>query len=370
MDREEYNRISSLSNSYLKAQELQKLTIDQRKAYTRIGNAIRNKAYRDQFKDTINTKRRQQRKGINAVENIPIPTPEIVELKPLKKRTKPLNKNTEITEGTKKNYISVIRTIYKDHYNKDIDPDDDILKMLRWEKYNYKNIKETFKFIGDDIKGFVSKYFNRLNVIHSVFARVYGMSKLVNQLYPYLLQSVKNYDENRSKVANVDDLNISFDKNTILDNMNKLDDRIDMIIYGLYFLIPTRRIGEYIKIKNTKNKADLNDLTHNWYNDGKIYINTSKTKAKVVIDLPEVIDLNIDINDEYMLGKKYTNNTITTKLGNITKKIYGKKYTSNQLRHLYATYINNKGSSLAEREASVAGTHSVIQGLKYVYRWV
>ena len=268
MDSVEYTRISSLSNSYLKAQELQKLTVDQRKAYTRIGNAIRNKNYRDQFKDTINTKRRQQRNGTNAVENIPIPTPEIVELKPLKKRTKPLNKNTDITEGTLKNYVSVIKTIYKDHYNKDIDTNDDVLKLLRWEKYNYKNIKETFKFISDDVKGFATKYFNRLNVIYGVISRIYGMSKLVNQLYPYLLQSVKNYDENRSKVANIDDVNISFNKKDVIDNLNKLDDRTDMIIYGLYFLIPTRRIGEFINTLIAKTKADLNVLTLNWYYDG------------------------------------------------------------------------------------------------------
>ena len=368
MDNTEYTRISSLSNSYAKAQELQKLTPDQRKAYTRIGNAIRNKKYREEFKDSINTKRRQQRNGTNAVEKIPIPTPEIVELKPLKKRAKPLNKNTDITEGTLKNYISTIKTIYKDHYNKDISENDDILKMLRWEKYNYKNIKETFKFISDDIKGFVSKYFNRLSIIHSVFARVYGMSKLVNQLYPYLLQSVKNYDENRSKIANVNDVNLSFDKTTILNNMNKLDDRIDMLIYGLYFLIPTRRIGEYINTKNARTEADINDLKFNWYYQGKIYINTSKTKAKVVIDLPEIIDLNIDENDEYMLGKKYTSGTITTRLGNITKKIYDKQYKPNEIRHLYASYINNRGSSLAEREASTKGTHSITQQMKYVYR--
>jgi hypothetical protein len=370
MDSAEYNRISSLSNSYLKAKELQQLTQEQRKAYTRIGNAIRNKAYRDANKDDVNQRRKQQRNSTKAVENIPIPTPEIVELKPVKKRVKPLNKNTDITEGTQKNYISVIKTIYKDHYNKDIDNNDDILKMLRWEKYNYKNIKETFKFIGDDIKGFVSKYFNRLNVIYGVISRIYGMSKLLNQLHPYLQQSTANYEANRSKVANIDDVNISFDKNTILDNMNKLDDRTDMIIYGLYFLIPTRRIGEYINTKNTKNKADLNDLTHNWYYDGKIYINTSKTKASAIIDLPVAIDLNIDINDEYMLGKKYTNYTITSRLGNITKKIYGKQFKPNEIRHIYATYINNKGSSLAERQASTNGTHSVIQQMKYVYRGV
>jgi hypothetical protein len=366
----EYTRISSLSNSYLKAKELQKLTLEQRKAYTRIGNAIRNKAYRANDNEAINERRRTQRNSTKAVANIPIPTPEIVELKPIKKRVKPLNKNTDITEGTLKNYISIVRTIYKDHYNKDIDNNDDILKLLRNEKSNYKKIKETFAFISNDVKGFASKYFNRLNVIHSVFARVYGMSKLVNQLYPYLLQSTKNYDENRSKIANVDDVNISFDKKTILDNMAKMDDRIDMLIYGLYFLIPTRRIGEYLNTLIAKTEADIKDLKHNWYYNGKIYINTSKTKASVVIDLPEVIDLNIDKNDEYMLGKLYTNYTITSKLGNITKKIYGKQFKPNEIRHLYATYINNKGASLAEREASTAGTHSVIQGLKYVYRGV
>ena len=370
MDKEQYNRISSLGTSYLIAQALKELTADQRKAYTRIGNAIRNKAYRDANKDTINPRRREQRKGTNAIEKIPIPTPEIVDLKPIKKRTKPLNKNQDITEGTLKNYVSIMKTIYKDHYNNDIDENDDVLKMLRWEKYNYKNIKQTFDFINKDIKGFVSKYFNRLNVIHSVFARVYGMSKLVNQLYPYLLQSTKNYEVNRSKIANVDDVAISFDKNTILDNMNKLDDRIDMLIYGLYFLIPTRRIGEYINTKIAKSDADINDLKHNWYYQGKIYINTSKTKASIVIDLPEVIDLNIDDNDEYLLGKKYTSNTITTKLSNITKKIYNKQFKPNEIRHLYASYINNKGASLSEREASTNGTHSITQQLKYVYRGV
>lgn len=370
MDKTEYNRISTLGTSYLIAQELKNLTDEQRKAYKNIGNAIRNKAYRDANKDTINPRRKQQRNATNAVENIPIPVPEITNLPALKKRAKPLNKNQDITEGTLKNYVSVIKTIYKDHYNADIDENDDILKMLRWEKYNYKNIKQTFQFINNDIKGFVSKYFKRLNLIHSVFSRVYGMSALVNKLYPYLIQSNKNYDENRSKIANVDEVSLSFDKKVIIENMNKLDDRIDMLIYGLYFLIPSRRIGEYLNTKIAKSQDDIKDLKSNWYYQGKIYINASKNKTTTVIDLPEVIDLNIYNNDDYMLGKKYTHNTITTKLKNITKKIYNKEYSSNMIRHLYASYINNKGASLAEREASADGTHSVIQGLKYVYRGV
>jgi hypothetical protein len=368
MDKEEYNRISSLETNYLKAKELQKLTTEQRKAYTRIGNAIRNKAYRDNNKDDVNQRRKEQRNGTKAVANIPIPTPEITVLKPIKKRVKPLNKNTDITEGTLKNYISIVRTIYKDHYNKDIDDNDDLLKLLRNEKSNYKKIKETYAFISNDVKAFATKYFKRMSVVYGVFSRVYGMTKLLNQLHPYLQQSTKNYDENRSKIANVDDVNISFDKKDVINNLNKLDERTDMLIYSLLFLIPTRRIGEYINTKNAKTEADINDLKYNWYYNGKIYINNSKNKTKIILDIPEVIDINIDKNDEYLLGKLYTSNTITSKLGSITKKIYDKQYTSNQIRHMYATYINNKGSSLAEREASVAGTHSVIQQLKYVYR--
>jgi len=371
MDSVEYNRISSLGNTYLKAKELQKLTDEQRKAYKNIGNAIRNKAYRSgDNKDAINERRRNQRNGTAAIANIPIPTPEVVALKPLKKRAKPLNKNTDITEGTLKNYLSIVRTIYKDHYNKDIDNNDDLLKLLRNEKSNYKKIKETYAFISNDVKAFATKYFKRLSVVFGVFSRVYGMTKLVNQLYPYLQQSTKNYDENRSKVADVAEATLSFDKNVILDNMRKLDDRTDMLIYGLTFLMPARRIGEYVNTKNARSEADISDLKHNWYYQGKIYINNSKTKTKIILDLPEVINLDIDANDEYMLGKKYTPSTITARLGNITKKIYGKQYKFNEIRHLYATYINNRGSSLAEREASAAGTHSVIQQLKYAYRGV
>jgi hypothetical protein len=369
MDTVEYDRIFNISDRLKKAKELQGLTLEQRKEYDRIGNAIRNKKYRDN-NDTINERRRNQRNGTNSIANIPIPTPEVADLKPLKKRAKPLNKNINITEGTLKNYLSIVRTIYKDHYNTDIDNNDDLLKLLRNEKSNYKKIKETYAFIGNDVKGFVSKYFNRLSVVYGVFSRVYGMTKLVNQLYPYLQQSTKNYDDNRSKVTNVDEVNISFDKYVVLDNMNKLDDRIDMLIYGLYFLIPTRRIGEYINTLIAKTEADINDLKHNWYYNGKIYINTTKTKASVILDLPEVIDLNINKNDDFLLGKLFTLSTITTKLRNITKKIYGKQFKPNQVRHLYSTYINNKGSSLAEREASVAGTHSVMQQLKYTYRGV
>ena len=368
MDMEQYNEIAGLTNKSLIAQALKTLTPEQRKAYKNKGNAIRNKAYRDANKDTINPRRNQQRNESKAIINIPIPSPEITNLPAIKKRAKPLNKNQDISEGTLKNYVSVMRTIYKDHYDKDIDENDDVLKMLRWEKYNYKNIKQTFDFISKDIKGFVSKYNKRLNVIYSVFSRVYGMTKLLNQLNPYLIQSNKNYDENRSKIANIDEAFLSFDKKDIINNLNKLDDRIDMLIYGLYFLTPTRRIGEYLNAKNAKTEDDIKDLKYNWYYQGKIYINASKNKTTTIIDLPEVIDLNIDQNDEYMLGKQYTHSMITTKLNSITKKVYGKEYKANEIRHLYATYINNTGASLAEREASTDGTHSVIQQLKYVYR--
>jgi hypothetical protein len=71
----------------------------------------------------------------------------------------------------------------------------------------------------------------------------------------------------------------------------------------------------------------------------------------------------------YLLGGLMPASTLTHRIQRITEKIYGKVYTASNIRHLYATYINNKGSSYNERkETAKKAGHSVEQQIKYVYR--
>ena len=61
--------------------------------------------------------------------------------------------------------------------------------------------------------------------------------------------------------------------------------------------------------------------------------------------------------------------TLTQRIQRITLKIYGKIYTASNIRHIYATHINNKGANYKERkETATKAGHSIEQQIKYTYR--
>jgi hypothetical protein len=347
-------------------EKVKTMTPDELKEYRKNLNVQRNREYRQRRGLEIYAKRRE-----NKINNKAIITPIIqYEVKDIKKVSKLPEMRTQPKEEiTKKNYIGFIKRFYKKYTNNELDDNADIILKINEESYNALNISKQFKKIiinnFDKIRAIKEEAKN----VYIIFRAVRGFNDIVKRLYGYVLDYQDQYQEKRSviKVDDIENLNISFDTKDILNNLEKIDNKQDKIIYGTVMILKCR-LGDLNHTIITKNKNDLKNDKHNWIFEDKLYINITKHKKKNIIDIPkEVQDLYGDA-EGYLFGNEMKQGTLSLRLQAITKKVYGKIYTYSNIRHLYATYINNKGSSYKERyETAKQSGHTVKEQLQYVY---
>jgi len=331
-------------------------------------NAENNRAYRERKRDEINARRREQRNKNRAIKNVAIE----YEVKKLKKIDKlPEIKQREgIADITKNNYISYIKNFYKKNKGVDLGEDSEIIKKIKGEKFNSLKISKEFKeLINENIEKIKENPTDVKN-IYSIFRGIRGFTEISKIVYPYLKDYAEQYEERRSEIV-VDDSNlgISFEIGEIKGNINKLTDRIDKIIYG-YMMIMNGRIHDLRYTKISNDKESIKDKEYNYIYEGKYYINNTKNKKMKVLEISEDFKELYDVNNEgYILGELMAASTLTQRIQRITLKIYGNIYTASNIRHLYATYINNKGASYKERkETAMRAGHSIEEQIKYTYR--
>lgn len=328
-------------------------------------NAENNRAYRERKKEEINARRREQRNGNRAIETVKIE----YEVKELRKAEKlPERKRGEgIGDITRNNYIAYIKKFYRRYRGEELG-EEDIIKKIEEKEYSALNISRIFKVIIDENMGEIKRNPTDVKNIYSIFRGIRGFTEISKVLYPYLKDYAEQYDEKRSEIVGLRE-EIKFDREEIKKNINKLEDKIDKIIYG-YIMIMNGRVHDLRYTKICVNKEELKDEGYNYIYEGKYYINNTKNKKKQILEIAEDFNELYEEDDEgYILGYLIPASTLTQRIQRITLKIYGKVYTASNIRHLFATYINNKGSSYKERkEAAKKAGHSIEQQIKYVYR--
>ena len=328
-------------------------------------NAENNRAYRERRKEEINARRREQRNGNRAIEMVKIE----YEVKELRKAEKlPERKRGEgIGDITRNNYIGYIKKFYRRYRGEELE-EEDIIKKIEEKEYSALKISRIFKVIIEENMGEIKRNPTDVKNIYSIFRGIRGFTEISKVLYPYLKDYAEQYDEKRSEIVGLSE-EINFDREEIKVNINKLEDKIDKIIYG-YIMIMNGRVHDLRYTKICVNKEELKDEGYNYIYEGKYYINNTKNKKKQILEIAEDFNELYDEDDEgYILGYLIPASTLTQRIQRITLKIYGKVYTASNIRHLFATYINNKGSSYKERkEAAKRAGHSIEQQIKYVYR--
>ena len=330
-------------------------------------NADRNREYRLRKGEEINAKRRISRMADRAII-----TPKIeYEEKTIKKVAKlPPAKTEAKQENTKGSYISFIRQFYKRYTGDELNEDNDIIKKINEERYNAMKVSKQFKKIIEDNFDKIKGIAYEVNGLYKILRGIRGFTDIEKRLYAYVLEYKNQYEEKRSVVVVEDkeNMEISFDTEEISKNIDKIEDKTDKIIYGYIFIIHSR-LNDLRITKITNNKEETKDEEYNWIYEDKLYINKTKTGNKQVIDIPsEFSDLYKDKTQGYILGSLIAPSTLSQRLQVITKGVYGKVYTYLNIRHLYATYINKKGSSYKEREQTAKQSgHSVVQQMKYAY---
>ena len=329
-------------------------------------NAENNRAYRARKGEEINARRREQRNRNRAIETVKIE----YEVKELKKADKlPVRKEGEgVGEQTKRNYVAYIKKFHRRYRGEELEEEDDIIRKIEGKSHSAIKISRRFKGIieenMEEIKG------NPLDVknIYSIFRGIRGFTEISKELYPYLKDYAEQYDEKRSEIVVLSE-DIIFEREEIKGNLKKLEDKMDKIIYG-YMMIMNGRVHDLRYTKVCVNKEELKDEGYNYIYEGKYYINNTKNKKKQIIEIEEDFkEIYEGVVEGYLLGGLMPASTLTHRIQRITEKIYGKVYTASNIRHLFATYINNKGSSYKERkETAKKAGHSIDQQIKYAYR--
>jgi hypothetical protein len=331
-------------------------------------NAENNKVYRERKREEINARRREQRNNKKAIQ-----MPKIVyEVKELKKIVKLPERGQviDIAEATKSKYKGYIRNFYKRYTGEELNEDEDIILKINGEKYKALNISKKFKILINKNIEIIKGSSTDTSNIYSIFRGIRGFTYIAKVLYPYLKDYAEQYDEKRSEIiAEKEDLEISFEKKDIIENIKKIEGEEDKIIYG-YLMLMNGRVHDLRYTKIANDKEETKDEGHNYIYEGKYYINNTKNKKKKVLDISEEFaELYKGRGVGYLLGRLMASSTIAKRIENITNRVYGKIYTSSNLRHIKATQINERGTDYKGRkEIAERAGHSVEQQIKYSYK--
>lgn len=381
-DFNEYNRIKSIGNSRLIAKELLLKSPEWRELYRKFKHKEINQLYHSKHKDINNAKRRDARRLLNEhilkpfeiVKN-PI-DPHSVDTS-IKRDNKISSKISNLNDKTISNYINTIKIIYSKFHNDNILSDDsDIIKMLHSLKYNPKSLLRDNYYIIHHIKDIVSNFPSYVSILYNIFSRLNGKNlKIIREtIYPYFISIKDNYNLNRDNVIVHKDIvsKISFLKNDVLLHASNINDPFDKLIYLLLFLLPTRRLHDYRIARVAPSFNDTNNNNFNWYFQGKLYINNTKNKIPIVIDLPpEIISIINDLpyDTDFILGKSYSEPSLSLKFSKITSSIYGTPFNALDIRKIYASYnlksnISSGNTTELIDNARKMG-HSIHEHLKY-----
>jgi hypothetical protein len=343
------------------------MTPEELNEYRKELNVQRNKEMRQRKGLEIYEKRRLKRKNDKAFITPPI----VYEVKDIKKvKELPKMKTQAKEEITKKNYIGFIKRIYKKYTGNELDDNNDVILKINELPYKALNISKKFKQIIIDNFDKIRADRDEVKNIYIIFRGVRGFTDIEKRLYGYVLDYQEQYQEKRSviKVDDVEKLNISFNTQDILNNLEKIDNKQDKIIYGAVMMLKCR-LKDLNDTIITKNKDDIKNDKQNWIYGNKLYINITKNKKKNIMDIPKEVQNLYGDTEGYLFGKKIQQASLSTRLQAITKTVYGKSYSYLNLRHCYATYINDKGSSYNERsETAKQSGHSVLEQIRYAYR--
>ena len=305
-------------------------------------------------------------------------------------------RNKSLMDGTKTQYIKIIRrlhNVYSDKLN--IDLEDVLNKIFSGgiiDARDYKYIKSRMHYMNSTfVDKLKEKYPNntslKVNLIpYTTLLSYLSENKFFEKLHTQYSKSIislnKAYENERDdNFLSEEDKNkiiTDFSKDTILSNMDKLDDLAEKIVYGLYTLIPPRRL-EYLKVyvvpQSFKIKDEKNYLVLKKKVPEKFVFQdykTSNSYGRVDIGVPDELKGYIQ---EYIAKHKVKSNTLFINM-NITKyirliksafnKIYDADISVRWIRMSYATYIDKLNiSNNDKKEICIKMGHSITMSGKY-----
>ena len=308
--------------------------------------------------------------------------------------------NKPLSDGTKEQYIKIITRITNLNSVKIYRDLPEILDYVftgkELQKYHYRYFKVKMQYtthINDRFYDYMKQqYPNKitLKVYLIPYVVLFGYlsnDKYFKKKYEYFNQIIINLnndyerqrDDNAVSDENKDKIITDYSEETIMKNMDKLDTPLEKVIYGIYMLIPPRRL-EYVNMFITTNSAKIDENknylvltkrfpTHFLFNSYK----TSQTYGTQNITIPAELG---KIIYDYISTNKLKSGDLFIKMNHtqfikLIKKVFKKVYgvdgiTNRWLRISYATHISNLNISNNEKKNIVEQmAHSILQSTKY-----
>ena len=307
----------------------------------------------------------------------------------------------KITENTREQYIRIIirnHILFATQANTDLE---DILRRLFTDTAALHSndltlIKRYLQYVNLSFpKHMRDKYPNEnsLKVYLTPYTKMLAILSTIDESFKkkhefyskYIMDLHKKYeferDNNQVSDEDADKIIRDFNTSTILSNMKKLETTEEKLIYGLYTLLPPRRLeyaGVVITIDGLKHKMreDTNYLIMKKRIPDRFVWNfykTSNTFGRVEVEIPEELkslllsyikENNLKTHDTILDYKKSNFVRIIT---NIFNKVYeDANITVRWVRISYATHLNSLNISNNEREKiAIKMGHGVVQSSKY-----
>jgi len=308
--------------------------------------------------------------------------------------------NTPLSDNTKKQYIDIIIRItnknsvkiYRDLH----EMLDHVFSGKNLEKYHYKYFKVKMQYTTHINNRFYDNlkqlYPNKttLKVYLIPYVVLFGYLSQISYFkkkYEYFNQIIINLNNDYEKIRDdnavsdedKDKIITDYSEETIMKNMDKLDTPLEKVIYGLYTLLPPRRL-EFIQMYVTTNSARLDDdknylvltkrfPTHFIFNNYKTSDTYGSQNITIPTPLRKIIHDYITSNklksgDRFL---KMNYNQFIKLIKGVFKKVYDIDGITNRwLRISYATHISSLNISNNDKQNIVELMgHSVLQSSKY-----
>ena len=310
-----------------------------------------------------------------------------------------ITRDTKLEPTTIDNYISKLNLINKLMVSNPLSSNvkNELLKLINSKSFDEKLLFDEMDYLNDVekvIKSLREKYSNDNSFNSYMIAYAVVLSHIPSLRSDYL--KITTLAKNLTKdIQSKRDENTTDDPNKIidvsnrqalLDNIEKLPNIKDKLIYALNVLIPPRRLEyRFVVITDETNPEMLQDTNNyliirgNWrfvFNEYK----TAKSTAQQVISIPD--DLK-DILLKYIKSKKLnvgdylfhldrdkreiiSEPNFSSKISKVFAKIHGVEISNRFLRYSASTTATNQNLSKKERQelASAMG-HSLNQNLSY-----
>lgn len=306
-------------------------------------------------------------------------------------------KQKKLSESTKQQYIKVILRVHQElsyFIHRDMGEIlDYILSGNDLYEEHYKFIKKRMGYVNKKhfIKEMEKRYLNKTSLKVYLIPYTVLMSFLSKEKYfynkyeflsKYIINLNKEYEQERDNNM-VDDKDKDkiikdYDEESLYGNLDKLGTPIKKVIYGIYTLVPPRRL-EYNKMVlsaiSEKRNNETNYLVLRNKEPIKFIFNdykTAKSYGTVESIIPE--RLRSIIRDYLKKNKKkrgdkfldLNDNQLIKLVKETFNEIYGHEITVRWLRISYATYIDSLSLSNNEKqELAIKMGHNREQSSRY-----